>query len=154
VATARLNLGLHGAGARARVHRGDLFAPVGGRRFGLIVANPPYVPSESALLPRHTVARSWDAGPDGRAILDRICDGAAAHLADDGVVLLVHSAVCGAETTCERLAAAGLAAEVVDRARIPFGPVMRSRARLLEHRGLIAPGDRLEELVVVEARRE
>jgi release factor glutamine methyltransferase len=30
---------------------------------------------------------------------------------------------------------------------------MRSRAELLERRGLIGPGDRLEELVVVEARR-
>ncbi|GAA4844334.1 HemK2/MTQ2 family protein methyltransferase [Pseudonocardia benzenivorans] len=151
VATTRLNFLLHRR--PVRVHRGDLYEPVRGRRFGLIVANPPYVPSETSVLPRHTRGRSWDAGPTGRAILDRICDGAPEHLEDDGTLLLVHSAVCGPERTLERLAAAGLSAEVVDRARIPFGPVMRSRAQLLERSGLIEPGEHLEELVVVEARR-
>ncbi|MCE3549905.1 methyltransferase [Pseudonocardia sp. RS11V-5] len=150
VAATRVNCLIHGAAVR--VHRGDLFGPVGGRRFGMIVANPPYVPSESTVLPRHTPGRSWDAGPDGRAILDRICDGAADHLEPDGVVLIVHSQVCGPEATVERLERTGLVADVVERARIPFGPVMRSRATMLEKRGLIEPGDRLEELVVVEAR--
>ncbi|GAA4559078.1 HemK2/MTQ2 family protein methyltransferase [Pseudonocardia xishanensis] len=151
VLATRLNCRLHGA--EVRIHRGDLFGPVRGRRFGLIVANPPYVPSETSVLPRHTAGRCWDAGPDGRAVLDRICADAADHLTPDGRVLLVHSAVCGPEETVDRFAAAGLAAEVVERAHIPFGPVMRSRATLLERRGLIEPGDRLEELVVVEARR-
>ncbi|MGD9991322.1 HemK2/MTQ2 family protein methyltransferase [Pseudonocardia sp.] len=151
VAATRLNSLLHRTAAT--VHRGDLFEPLGGRRFGVIVANPPYVPSTGPVLPRHTAARSWDGGPDGRAVLDRICDGAADHLGPDGVLLLVHSEVCGPQTTVDRLAAAGMVAEVVDSARIPFGPVMRSRAGLLERRGLIAAGDRLEELVVVEARR-
>lgn len=151
VAAARLNLLLHGA--PARVHRGDLFSPVGKRRFGLIIANPPYVPSETSMLPRHTPGRSWDAGPDGRAVLDRICDGAAGHLEPGGMLLMVHSQVCVPEATLERLVRAGLSADVVERARIPFGPVMRSRANLLERRGLIQCGIRLEELVVVEARR-
>lgn len=151
VATTRLNCLLHGA--PVRVHRGDLFAPVAGRRFGMIVANPPYVPSEAAVLPRHRAARSWDAGPDGRAVLDRICDAAPDHLTDDGILMIVHSQVCGPQATLDRLERRGLHATVVDRSRIPFGPVMRSRAGLLERRGLVAPGDRLEELVVVEARR-
>lgn len=151
VATTRLNCLLHGA--PVRVHRGDLFAPVAGRRFGMIVANPPYVPSEAAVLPRHRAARSWDAGPDGRAVLDRICDAAPDHLTDDGILMIVHSQVCGPQATLDRLERRGLRGTVVDRSRIPFGPVMRSRAGLLEHRGLVAPGDRLEELVVVEARR-
>ncbi|GEL24290.1 methyltransferase [Pseudonocardia sulfidoxydans NBRC 16205] len=151
VAATRLNSLLHRTAAT--VHRGDLFEPLGGKRFGVIVANPPYVPSTGPVLPRHTAARSWDGGPDGRAVLDRICDGAADHLDPDGVLLLVHSEVCGPQATVDRLAAAGMVADVVDSARIPFGPVMRSRAGLLERRGLIAAGDRLEELVVVEARR-
>ncbi|MCF7547597.1 HemK2/MTQ2 family protein methyltransferase [Pseudonocardia sp. WMMC193] len=151
VATTRLNCLLRRA--PVRVHRGDLFAPVAGRRFGMIVANPPYVPSEAAVLPRHRAARSWDAGPDGRAVLDRICDAAPDHLTDDGILMIVHSQVCGPQATLDRLERRGLHATVVDRSRIPFGPVMRSRAGLLERRGLVAPGDRLEELVVVEARR-
>lgn len=147
VLAARLNSFVHGAGVRVR--RGDLFAPVRGRRFGLVVANPPYVPASGTALPRHTIARCWDAGVDGRTLLDRICEGAADALDDGGRVLLVHSAVCGALQTVEALTAVGFSADVLARAEVPFGPVMRARAAMLEARGLIAPGQRTEELVVV-----
>jgi release factor glutamine methyltransferase len=144
-----LNSRLHGAAVRVR--RGDLFAPVAGRRFGLVVANPPYVPAETAVLPRHRKARCWDAGPDGRALLDRICGGVTGVLAPDGHVLVVHSAVSDPDHTLAALERAGLAAAVLARATIPFGPVMRTRAALLESRGLIRPGQTFEELVVVGA---
>jgi release factor glutamine methyltransferase len=139
--------------APVTVRRGDLFDPVEGRRFDMIVANPPYVPAETVTLPRRGIARCWDGGLDGRAVLDRICDGAAARLTEDGVLLLVHSAVCGAEMTVRRLADAGMDADVIERGLIPFGPVMRARAALLHARGLIEAGEMVEELVVVGARR-
>ncbi|WP_433560152.1 HemK2/MTQ2 family protein methyltransferase [Pseudonocardia xinjiangensis] len=146
-----LNSRLHGA--PVTVHRGDLFTPVAGRRFGLVVANPPYVPAPTETLPRHRKARCWDAGPDGRALLDRICAGVSDVLAPDGDVLLVHSAVCDTALTLDALTRVGLTAQVLDRATVPFGPVMRGRAALLESRGLIRPGQRFEELVVVGACR-
>jgi release factor glutamine methyltransferase len=151
VAATWLNARLHRAGVTVR--RGDLFAPVAGRRFGLVVANPPYVPAAGARLPRHRKARCWDAGPDGRALLDRICAGVTDVLAPDGDVLLVHSAVCDTDLTLDALDRAGLVPQVLAKATVPFGPVMRARAALLEARGLIAPGQREEELVVVGARR-
>lgn len=150
VLATRLNCRLHGASVT--VHRGDLFEPVRGRRFDLVVANPPYVPAETDALPRHRHARCWDGGIDGRAVLDRICAGAGQRLSREGVLLMVHSAVCGADTTIERLADAGLAGSVIMRASIPFGPVMRARAAMLERRELMEPGETVEELVVVEAR--
>ena len=136
-----------------RVRRGDLFAPVAGRRFGLVLSNPPYVPAATSELPRHRKARCWDAGPDGRALLDRICAGVPDVLTPDGVVLLVHSAVCDTACTLDALHRAGLAARELARVTVPFGPVMHARAQLLEARGLVAPGQRSEELVVVEGRR-
>ena len=139
-------------GHRVSVRHGDLFAPVTGRRFGLVVANPPYVPAPTAMLPRFGMGRCWDAGLDGCAVLDRLCRAAPAHLAPDGVLLLVHSAVCNVDRTLAGLAAAGMDAEVIDRGLVPFGPVMRRRAALLVARGLIEPGQTVEELVVVEAR--
>jgi release factor glutamine methyltransferase len=151
VAAARLNSRMHRTAVA--VHRGDLFAPVARHRFGLVVANPPYVPAETALLPRHRKSRSWDGGTDGRAVLDRICAGVERVLAPGGDVLLVHSAVSDPDRTVTALEGAGLAAHVLARARIPFGPVMRARAAMLEARGLIRPGERIEELVVVRARR-
>jgi release factor glutamine methyltransferase len=150
VATAWLNARLHGVAVTVR--RGDLFAPVAGRRFGLVVANPPYVPAPTARLPRHRKARCWDAGPDGRALIDRICAGVRHVLALDGEVLLVHSAVCETDLTLDALDRAGLVPQVLAKATVPFGPVMRARAELLESRGLVGPGQREEELVVVGAR--
>jgi len=147
VAAARLNAAL--AGLRLDVRQGDLFAPVAGERFDLVVSNPPYVPAATARLPRHTRARCWDGGVDGRAVLDRICSGAADVLTADGQVLLVHSALCGTQATVDALGDAGFAPTVLARVSIPFGPVLRARAAMLEQRGLIAPGERTEQLVVV-----
>lgn len=150
VLAARLNARLRGT--RLRVLRGDLFAPVAGELFDLILANPPYVPSRGRP-PRHGRARSWDAGRRGRAVLDRICRRAPAVLAPGGTMLLVHSDLCGADTTLAQLREVGLEAAVVARRREPFGPVLRSRAAWLAEQGLIEPGRRAEELVVIRARR-
>lgn len=139
-------------GLPVTVRRGNLFAPVRGRRFDLVVANPPYVPSERGTPPRHRIERCWDAGADGRLLLDRICARVPEVLAPGGSVLLLHSAVCGEGTTLARLAEVGLVGTVVARAVLPFGPVMGARAALMEARGLIAPGQREEEVIVVEAR--
>jgi release factor glutamine methyltransferase len=135
------------------VRRGDLFTPVRGRRFDVVVANPPYVPASAQTPARYRIARCWDAGHDGRLLLDRICSGLPDVLTDDGTALVVHSEVCGEQATIAAMAAAGLDARVVARAVIPFGPVMRARAALLEARGLIIPGQRAEEIVVAAGRR-
>lgn len=146
-----LNSRLHGLAVSVR--RGDLFGPVAGRRFDLVIANPPYVPAATTVLPRHRKARCWDAGKDGRVLIDRICAGVPDVLAPAGEVLIVHSTVCNTEFTLAALGRAGLVAGVLAKATVPFGPVMHARAAMLEARGLIAPGERIEELVVVGARR-
>jgi len=139
-------------GLGVRVLQGDLLEPVAGETFDIILSNPPYVPAADDRLPTGGAARCWDAGTDGRAVLDRICVEAPAHLAPGGVLLLVFSSLCGEDLTVGQLQAAGLDAEVVGRCVEPFGPVMTARAQLLEERGLVAPGQRYEELVVVRAQ--
>jgi release factor glutamine methyltransferase len=151
VAATWLNSRLHGV--PCTVHRGDLFGPVAGQHFDLIMANPPYVPAATNRLPRHRITRCWDGGLDGRAVLNRICTEGPALLAPEGMMLLVHSAVCNDDATLSRLTDAGLYAEVLTRCAVPFGPVMRLRAAMLETRGLVEPGQRDEELVVIGARR-
>ena len=151
VAATWINSRLHGAPVTVR--RGDLCEPVPGQHFDLILANPPYVPARTHPAPRHRIARCWDAGPDGRAMLDRLCTDAPALLDPDGMLLLVHSAISDDASTLCRLAEAGLNAEVLARGTVPFGPVMHARTAMLESRGLIEPGQREEELVVIGARR-
>ena len=151
VAAAWLTSRLHGVSCRVR--RGDLCGPVAGECFDLILANPPYVPAASNVLPRHRMGRCWDAGLDGRALLDRICAEAPVVLTPEGQILLVHSAVCDEDITRKRFADAGLQAEVLARRTVAFGPVMRARAAMLEARGLVEPGQREEQLVVIGVRR-
>ncbi|MCB5164985.1 methyltransferase [Streptomyces bambusae] len=135
-----------------RLLHGDFAARTAGRRFDLVVTNPPYVPAPSDRLPTRGPQRAWDAGPDGRSVIDRICDAAPALLHRHGVLLMVHSVLCGPQQTLDRLREAGLSADVTDRARVPWGPVLRSRRTWLEQQGLAAESDDWEELVVIRAR--
>ena len=130
--------------------RGDLLEPVRGRRFDLIVSNPPYIPAPPGGVPRGQ-ARAWDAGPDGREFLDRICDEAAEHLNPGGRVLLVHSTLARPEATEERLAAHGLEPAVAAEHEGTLGPVARERLGYLRSIG-VADASLAERMVVVEGR--
>ncbi|SFO75819.1 methyltransferase [Actinomadura madurae] len=151
VLAARVNARMRGL--PVRVLRGDLFAPVAGEEFDVIVANPPYVAGDADPASVRGRARAWEAGPDGRALLDRICAGAPGHLSPSGTLLMVHSSLNGVAATLVALRGAGMRASVVARHREPFGPVMRRRAAALRARGLVDPDQRYEELVVVRAAR-
>jgi release factor glutamine methyltransferase len=140
-------------GARVSVLRGDLLEPVAGAHFDLIVSNPPYVPADSDALPRRGAARAWDAGRDGRALLDRLCADGPGLLKPGGRMLLVHSELCGSEITATALQEEGLDVDVIARRTIPFGPVMHQRADELRERGLMDGEQREEEILVVEGRR-
>jgi release factor glutamine methyltransferase len=151
VATARVNGRLNGRRIAAR--RGDLYAAVPGERFDLILANPPYIPAATPHPPGRGPKRALDAGLDGRLFVDRVLDGAREHLRPGGVVLVVHSSFNGVEASLERLRRRGLEADVAASRRGPLGPVVSGRAMLLEARGLLAPGQRHEDMVVIRGRR-
>jgi release factor glutamine methyltransferase len=146
VLTIRLNAALNGV--RVRACRGDLFAAVAGERFDAIVSNPPYVPAHSDELPARGPARAWDAGRDGRMLLDRICAAAPDHLRPGGVLLVVHSSLLGTEATEEALRAGGLEVDVAARERGPLGPLMRDRRAA----GLIPPVED-EDVLVLRGRK-
>lgn len=134
-----------------RVRRSDLFSAVAEESFDVIVANVPSVCAEDTS--GHRSAHAWSGGPDGRAVLDRLCADAPARLAPGGMVLIVQSTLSGVPETLEGLRSAGLKAAVIARRREPFGPVTRTMAPELETRGLIGRGQRYEELVVIRADR-
>jgi release factor glutamine methyltransferase len=150
VVTVRLNAALNGV--RVRALRGDLFDAVRGTRFDVVVANPPYIPDARATPPVTGTRRAWDAGLDGRVLLDRICRDVAGHLKPGGVLLLVHSSICGEEQTLQALRTRGLDASVIGRRRGSLGPLLAARAPALEAKGLLERGERTEELLVVGGR--
>jgi ribosomal protein L3 glutamine methyltransferase len=91
LAVAARNIAEYGLEDRVTLHRGDLFEPVGGRRYDLIISNPPYVDAEGmADLPRECRAEpklAFDGGADGIAIVRRILDEAGRHLTPQGGLL-------------------------------------------------------------------
>jgi release factor glutamine methyltransferase len=141
---ARLN------GVRVEAVRGDMFEPVNGERFDLIVSNPPYVPSQSVRLPRRGPERAWHAGPDGRIFLDRICAEVAEHLNRGGVLLLVQNTLVGERETLDALAARGLEPSIALRHRGPLGPRLRERAAWLRARSLLE--GEVDEVLIVRAQ--
>ncbi|GAA3480044.1 HemK2/MTQ2 family protein methyltransferase [Streptomyces yanii] len=152
VMTARMNAAR--AGHRVRVLRGDLTGPVAGQRFDVVVSNPPYVPAPHARRTRsHSPAVAWDAGPGGRQALDRICAHTRDLLRPHGVLLMVHSGLCGVEETLRRLTETGLRCSVTDRSYVPFGPVIIKRLPWLLAQGLIGADEDTEELVIIRAER-
>jgi release factor glutamine methyltransferase len=74
-------------------------------------------------------------------------------LADDGTILIVQSEFADVDSSMVELRAGGLIADVVARERIPFGPVLMHNARWLESLGMLEPGCREEELVVIRAHK-
>jgi release factor glutamine methyltransferase len=147
--SAALNARLNGV--RARALRGDLFAPVVGERFALILANPPYVPGDEP--PRAGAARAWEGGRDGRTVIDRICAQAPAHLTPGGVLLVVHSEVCDAEATLSRLREGGLSADIAVRQRGGLGPLLHARRDTLQAHRLLRPGQDTEDVFVLRGTR-
>jgi ribosomal protein L3 glutamine methyltransferase len=85
------NVADYGLEERIALHQGDLFEPLGDRRYDLIIANPPYVDAEGmASLPRECRAEpklAFNGGPDGLDIIRRILDEAGRHLKPQGGLL-------------------------------------------------------------------
>jgi ribosomal protein L3 glutamine methyltransferase len=91
IEVAARNVAEYGLGNRVTLHRGDLFKPLGGKRYDLILANPPYVDAQGmAELPRECRAEpklAFDGGADGLDIVRRILAEARRHLTPRGGLL-------------------------------------------------------------------
>ena len=76
---------------RVTLHRGDLFQPLGDKRYDLIISNPPYVDAAGmAELPRECRAEpklAFDGGADGLDIIRRMLQQTGRHLTPEGGLL-------------------------------------------------------------------
>jgi ribosomal protein L3 glutamine methyltransferase len=88
---AKINAGKHGLTDRLRLFHGDLFAPLSGRKFDLILANPPYVAQAEtdAFDPEYRAEplMAHVSGVDGLDLTRRILAEAAAHLTENGLLI-------------------------------------------------------------------
>jgi ribosomal protein L3 glutamine methyltransferase len=92
LALADENVRMHGLSERIGLRRGDLWEPVAGERFDLVVSNPPYVNAASmTTLPAeylHEPQRALAGGHDGMAVIREIVAGARRHLRPGGSLVL------------------------------------------------------------------
>ncbi|MBX7448756.1 class I SAM-dependent methyltransferase [Mycolicibacterium sp. 3033] len=144
------------AGAQISVHRGSWARAIEFAPFDLVLANPPYVPQapvdDTDEIPVDAgPAQAWNAGADGRLVLDPMCAAAPLLLAEGGTMLIVHSECSDAERTLAALRSQGMAADVVAQQIIPFGPVMTARADWLMGAGLLPQGCVMERIIVIRA---
>jgi len=100
-------------GARIELLTGDLFHPVAGRRFDVVVANPPYVrQQDAASLPAdvvdHEPHMALFAEGDGLAVADAIILGFPAHAAP-GAALALEIGAGQAGAVADRMFETGLA---------------------------------------------
>ncbi|RWX78629.1 50S ribosomal protein L3 N(5)-glutamine methyltransferase [Neorhizobium lilium] len=88
LAVAELNVGDHEVQDRLTLHQGDLFQPIGNRKYDLIITNPPYVDHEEIdAFPeeyRAEPAMAFDGGLDGLDIVRQLLSEAPAHLNPGG----------------------------------------------------------------------
>ena len=87
----RRNVARHRLEGRVEAIRSDLFKALAGRKYGLIVSNPPYVPTARwKNMPKeyhHEPKLALESGKDGMDIVTRILREAPAFLEDDGLLV-------------------------------------------------------------------
>ncbi len=89
---AERNVQMYELAERVTVLQGDLYAPLDGRQYDVIVCNPPYVNSTSmAQLPseyQQEPVLALAGGDDGMDVIRLILREGAAHLREDGILIL------------------------------------------------------------------
>lgn len=103
LAVARINRQALGLARRVRLVKSDFFQALAGRRYDIIVSNPPYVgAAEYAGLPpeyAHEPEVALRSGPDGMQAVRKLLAGALRHLTPRGVLVVE---VGNTETTVQR----------------------------------------------------
>ncbi len=125
---ARVNAHAHGVANRIDFRLGNLFEPVAKERFDLVIFNPPCLPIEPKEAFGTPLDLAWEAGPDGRAIIDRFLNELPEYLAPNGRALFVQSSLANVKKTIQVLETNGLRVEVVARRKLSFEELFILRA--------------------------
>jgi ribosomal protein L3 glutamine methyltransferase len=92
LAVAKRNVADYELGDRVTLQKSDLFSALGGRRYDLIISNPPYVSAEavSAFPPEYNAepVMAHAGGEDGLDLVRSIIEEAPRHLERDGVLVV------------------------------------------------------------------
>lgn len=113
VAAIRANAALNGVTIDARL--GDGWQPVAGERFDLVCTNPPQMPTPPGRDRDDAEAAADNGGIDGWALIDRVIEGAPAHLERGGRLTFSIFAFLGVKKAQAKLEAAGFTPAIIAR---------------------------------------
>ncbi len=134
VRCARMNALMHRLEGTIEVRQGDLFAPVAGERFDLVLFNPPFFRGQ----PASDLDRAWRSTD----VLERFAAGVRGVLQPAGEVLAALSTDGQGEALLHGLREAGLALDVAVRRDFGNEVVTVYRARLAEAAEAAEPAER------------
>lgn len=111
---------------KAEFHVGDLWQPLGTRRFDTILANLPHFPMANGVIPGRR--STWSVGgPDGRRLLDKFLDELPMRLQPGGRAIITHNAFVDTALTRLLLAGDGLNFTVLHSILVPLGEEKMAR---------------------------
>lgn len=94
------------------LRQGDLFEPVEGEKFDLILFNTPYLPTSEDEKLDEELNAAFDGGLEGRDTIDRFIEEVKEYLNEEGRVQLVQSSLADNEKTLSKLEELGFDAEI------------------------------------------
>ena len=117
VKKARENIRAQGL-TNVEIYEGDLFEPVKGQKFDLIIANPPALPFPSRLKEAVDQVNPYlwfasNGGEKGREQIDRIIREFAPYLKENGKLWLVHHHMLGIDQTASLLETGGFQSKTI-----------------------------------------
>lgn len=139
-ACARENAFLNGVGDRVEVRTGDCYDPVRGMSFDLICTNPPQMPTPPGRERDDPMAAADNGGIDGWEVLDKVIQGAPAHLVPGGRLVFTLFAFLGKKAAFTKLEAVGLKPAIVAAEVQPFPRIGYERLdhiRSLDSEGVV-----------------
>jgi release factor glutamine methyltransferase len=97
------------------LRQGNLFEPVKGEKFNLILFNTPYLPTNDDEKTYDELNAAWDGGIDGRMLIDQFIDDLPLYFNPEGRVQMVQSSLSNVYMTLKKLEDLGFQVSVTAR---------------------------------------
>ena len=103
-----------------KVFLGNMFEPFKGKKFDVILFNPPYVITDETDIDNTLIGLSWNGGKDGRKLIDPFLKEFDNYLRENGRVYLIHPDYCNLEKTKKILKEKGFKFKIVGEEKLFF----------------------------------
>jgi len=106
------------------LRQGNLFEPVKGEKFDLILFNTPYLPTDDEEKINDELNAAWDGGVDGRMLIDRFIEGLPHYFNPGGRIQMVQSTLSDLNMTLKKFEDLGFRVSVTARKKGFFEEIL------------------------------